>query len=196
MKKLFELHQKVTFLVNEYKVLEDTPEGQQMLTGFAKQKRLALREQFTLFKDESQSEVIATSAARTILDFGAIYDIADANGQPLAAAKKEFGKSLLNSTWGIYDPGATKQLFLLREKSQFMAIFRRLWQFLPYANDVPFPIKYHFVILKDGQPAGEYIKITRFRDHYALYIDEASEGIVDKRAWMIVAVLLDAMQSR
>jgi hypothetical protein len=196
MKKIFELHQKITFLVNEYQVLEDTPDGQQKLIGYAKQKRLALREKFTLFKDQSQTEPIATSAARSILDFGAIYDIADQNGKPLAAAKKEFGKSLLNSTWSIYDPSVSKVLFTLREKSQFIAIFRRLWGFLPYLEDVPFPIKYHFVILENDQVAGEYIKITRFRDHYALYLDEKSEQTIDMRAWMIVAVLLDAMQSR
>jgi uncharacterized protein YxjI len=196
MKKIFELHQKITFLANEYQVLEDTPDGQQALIGYAKQKRLTLREQFTLFKDEAQTEVVATSAARSVLDLGAIYDIAGADGKPLAAVKKDFRKSLLNSTWTIYDPTVTNPIFSLREKSQFMAIFRRLWEFLPYISEAPFPIKYHFVVLKDDQVAGEYIKITRFRDHYALYLDEQSENAVDKRAWMITAVLLDAMQSR
>ena len=70
MNKVFELHQKVTFLVNEYQVLEDSPDGQQILVGYAKQKRLTLREQFTLFKDQEQTEKVATSAARSILDFG------------------------------------------------------------------------------------------------------------------------------
>lgn len=195
MKKLFELHQKITFLVNEYQVLEDAPGGQNLI-GYAKQKRLTMREQFTLFKDTAQTEVLATSAARSILDFGAIYDIADANGKPLGAAKKEFGKSLLNSTWSVYDPDVKKVLFTLKEKSQFMAILRRLWELLPYVSDVPFPIKYHFVILKGNKLAGEYIKITRFRDHYALYLDDRFEDKIDKRAWMVVAVLLDAMQSR
>jgi hypothetical protein len=196
MKKLFELHQKITFLVNEYQILEDTPDGQQTLVGYAKQKRLTLREKFTIFKDESQAEVVATSTARSVIDLGAIYDIADADDKPLAAVKKEFGKSLLNSTWTVYDPSVTNALFSLREKSQGMAIFRRVWELLPYVSDVPFPIKYHFVILKDDQVAGEYIKITRFLDHYAFYIDEQFEDALDKRVWMIMAVLLDAMQSR
>jgi uncharacterized protein YxjI len=196
VKKLFELHQKITLFVNEYQVLEDAaPEGQK-LVGYVKQKRLALREKFTLFKDETQAEVVAISTARSILDFGAIYDIAGGNGKPLAAAKKNFGKSLLNSTWTIYDTSVTAELFSLREKSQFIAILRRVWGFIPYANDIPFPIKYHFVILRNSQVIGEYIKITRFRDHYALYLDEQYEKVIDPRAWMIVAVLLDAMQSR
>lgn len=196
MKKLFELHQKITFLVNEYRILEDSPGGEQTLIGYAKQKRLTLREKFTIFKDESQTEVVATSTARSVIDLGAIYDIADGSEKPLAAVKKEFGKSLLNSTWTVYDASVTNALFSLREKSQAMAIFRRLWELLPYVSDVPFPIKYHFVILSGDQLAGEYIKITRFRDHYAFYIDEQFEDAIDNRVWMIVAVLLDAMQSR
>jgi len=196
MKKLFELHQKLTLLVNEYQVLEDAPGAGQKLVGYVKQKRFALREKFTLFKDESQTEIVATSAARTILDFGAIYDIADEHGRPLAAAQKDFGKSLLNSTWLIYDASVTTELFRMREKNQWLAILRRVWGFIPYANDIPFPLKYHFAVLKENQVVGEYIKITRFRDHYAFYLEESYESTIDTRAWMIVAVLLDAMQSR
>lgn len=196
MKKVFELHQKITLLVNEYQVLEDTPDGQQSLVGYVKQKRFSLREKFTLFKNEAQAEIVGSSAARTIIDVGAIYDITDGTGAPLAAAKKVFGKSLLNSTWNIFDSSATNVIFTLREKSQLVAILRRIWGFIPYASDIPFPVKYHFVILEGSTVVGEYIKITRFRDRYALYLDEQHQTTIDIKAWMIVAVLLDAMQSR
>jgi len=115
----------------------------------------------------------------------------------LAAVKKEFGKSILNSTWSIYSDDSLSQLvFTLREKSQAVAIWRRIWGLLPYLSDVPFPVKYHFVILDSQTVVGEYIKITRFRDRYAFYLDERYVDKLDERAWMIMAVLLDAMQSR
>ncbi|MBX4197003.1 hypothetical protein KW801_00395 [Candidatus Saccharibacteria bacterium] len=196
MKKLFELHQKITLLVNEYHVLVDGPDGQQQTAGFVKQKRFALREQFSLYKDESQQEVVASSKARSVLDFGAIYDVFDSKNQPIAALKKDFKRSLLISTWQVYDAQMKTPLFTLHEKSQFMAIFRRLWELLPYLNDFPFPIKYHFVIKSDDTVVGEYIKITRFRDHYALYMNDEAAPKLDIHAWMILAVLLDAMQSR
>ncbi|MDB5160646.1 MAG: hypothetical protein JWO96_26 [Candidatus Saccharibacteria bacterium] len=195
MKKLFELHQKFTLVVNEYRVLKDQPDGKQTV-GFARQKRLAIREQFTLYSDESQSRIIATSAARSVIDLGAIYDIQDPDGKKLAAIKKEFRKSLLVSTWTVFNPQTNETLFTLSEKSVGIAIFRRIWDFLPYVGDVAFPIKYHFVITSNGSPAGEFIKITRFRDHYALYLQEEFEDKLDERAWMITAVLMDAMQSR
>lgn len=197
MNKLFELHQKITLMVNEYIVFKEAADGSQHVAAFAKQKRLALREQFTLFADETQSQAIASSAARSVLDFGAIYDIMSADGKYLASLKKEFKQSLLNSTWHIFaDQQTTQPLFVMKEKSQFVAIFRRLWGFLPYANDIPFPVKYHFVIKSGEAVVGEYVKNTRFRDHYSMFMDEAAAGKLDERVWMVAAVLLDAMQSR
>jgi uncharacterized protein YxjI len=191
MKKLFEMHQKITFMVNEYKILKDD-----QVAGYAKQKRLAIRERFTLFSDETQTQIIATSAARSVIDLGAIYDIQDPGGQSLAAVKKEFKKSLLVSTWSVFNPQTNETLFTLSEKSIGIAIFRRIWDFLPYAGDVAFPIKYHFVIKRGDKVVGEFNKITRFRDRYALYMEEDQLDVVDERVWMITAVLLDAMQSR
>jgi uncharacterized protein YxjI len=191
MKKLFEMHQKITFMVNEYKILKDD-----QVAGYAKQKRLAIRERFTLFSDETQTQIIATSAARSVIDLGAIYDIQNPGGQSLAAVKKEFKKSLLVSTWSVFNPQTNETLFTLSEKSVGIAIFRRIWDFLPYAGDVAFPIKYHFVIKRGDKVVGEFNKITRFRDRYALYMEEDQLGVVDERVWMITAVLLDAMQSR
>lgn len=197
MKKLFEVHQKITLLVNEYLVLKDTPDGQQQVIGYAKQKRLALREQFTLFKDESQIEVLVASKARSVIDLGPTFDVNDASGKPLAVLKKEFKKSLLVSSWSIYDPGMRNVLFRVEEKSKPIAIFRRLWEFIPFVSEVmPFPLKFHFSIKTSNEIAGEYIKTTLIRDHYALYLKDRYTNTIDQRAWMVFAVLLDAMQSR
>jgi uncharacterized protein YxjI len=194
MKKIFELHQKITAFANEYRVLNGET-GQ--LTGYVKQKRFALREKFSLFVDEGQSDVIASSQARGVLDLAPIFDITDSNGHHLASVKKEFKKSLLSSTWIIYkDQQLTKQLIAVNEKSKFVAGIRRLWGFIPYAGDIPYPFKYHFSIFQNSKTVGEYQKITLFRDHYALYLEEKAINAVDEKVWMVLAVLLDAMQSR
>ena len=196
MKKLFEVHQKITFFVNEYRILKDAG-GQQELAAYAKQKRMALREQFTLFADSAQQKVIATSKARSIMDFSPVFDIHDDAGKSLAVIKKEFKKSLLISTWSVYDPAMKKLLFGVSEKSRAVAIARRAWEFIPIVSEaVPFPLKFHFSVQSGKQLAGEYIKTTTFRDHYALYLKENKAKTLDERAWMVLAVLLDAMQSR
>ena len=178
-------------MVNEYRVIKDA-----QTIGYAKQKRLALREQFTIFKDESQKEVLATSKARTIIDLGPTFDVLDANSKTLGVIKKDFKKSLLSSSWSIYDPKNEKLLFHITEKNQAIAIIRRLWNLIPFANEIPFFIKFHFSILSGNKIVGEYTKLTSIKDHYALFLEESYEDKVELRVWMIAAVLLDAMQSR
>jgi len=197
MKKIFELHQKITFLVNEYVVLKDADGDKQLVVGYARQKRLALREQFTLFANQNQDKVLATSKARSVIDLGPTFDVYDENGQTLGVLKKEFKKSLLISSWSIYDPAMKNLLFSVSEKSAAIAIFRRAWEFVPFVSEVlPFPLKFHFSVKSGNEVVGEYIKITTIRDHYALYLKEDKSVALDERAWMVMAVLLDAMQSR
>lgn len=191
MKKIFELHQNFTLMVNEYKIIKDGK-----LAAFARQKRLALREHFTLYKDETRKDMLAVSKARTIIDLGPTFDVVDASGKKLGALRKDFKKSLLSSTWYIGGPDKDEPLFSVEEKNYSVAIFRRLWNFVPLISELPFFWKFHFSIMANGKVVGEYRKITSFRDHYALHLDEAQIGKVDERVWMVMAVLLDAMQSR
>lgn len=192
MNKLFEVHQQIRLWANEYKVLKDD-----QLAAYVRQKVFAMREQFTLFAEESQSTILATSKARNIQDISPKFDIFDSDGKHLATVKKEFKKSLLTSTWSIYsDADLEKLAFWVSESNQFIAVLRRLWNFIPLVNEVPFPIKFHFSIYDGEKIVGEYKKLTLLRDHYALYLDKKHVPVLDKRAWMIFAVLLDAMQSR
>lgn len=195
MKKILEVHQKITPLANQYHVFE--PSGEELIPiAFVHQKRLALREKFEIYGDESLSRLIATVKARSVMDFGAVYDVFDESGQSLAAIKKDFKQSLLVSTWNIFSSDLKHELALVREKSHAIAIFRRLWEFIPLVSEVlPFPLKFHFTITMGGRPAGEYLKTTTVRDHYALELEENIKGL-DKRVWIALGVLLDAMQSR
>lgn len=196
MKKLFELHQNIKLMVNEYRILQDEAAGGHKLRGFARQKRLAVREKFTLYADENQKQILATSKARSIMELGVIFDISDEAGKPLAVMKKEFKRSLISSTWSIYSPDMKAVLYTVQEKSLAMAIGRRLWEILPVPLELPLPLKFHFLILSGGQEVGEHIKTTLFRDRYAFYLQEEHIDKLDIRVWMIAAVLLDAMQSR
>lgn len=192
MKKLFEVQQKITLIGNEYRIIKGSE-----LAGYLKQKRLALREQLTLYADEQQSTILATSKARNIMDISPVFDVQDGNGKPLAVIRKEFKKSLLSSTWNIYDKDESqKPLFTVGEKNKTIAIARRVWELIPVETFIPFPFKFHFSIFSDNKIIGEYTKLTLFRDHYALNIEEKEISKLDEQAWMVLAVLLDAMQSR
>jgi len=192
MKKLFEVHQKITFWTNEYRILKDN-----QLVGYIRQKPFALREQFTLYGDEHQSTTLATSKARKVMDLAPVFDVLSSDKKHLAAMKKEFKKSFVSSTWSIYhDAQLQKPAFKVTEKSTAIAVLRRIWELIPVENFIPFPFRFHFSILAGDKVVGEYTKLTLFRDRYALYLDKKHASKLDERAWMIFAVLLDAMQSR
>lgn len=193
MKTLFEVQQKITLLANEYHIVKD---GQ--LTAFVKQKRFTLREHFSLFSDEQQTNILATSQARQVIDYAPTFDVLDDKSKLLVVIKKDFKKSLLRSSWSLYkDAEMKKLLFTVQEKSLPVAIMRRLWELLPVdALVIPFPVKFHFTVMRSNQEAGEYTKLTLFRDTYAMNLDDSAASDLDERAWMIFAILLDAMQSR
>lgn len=194
MEKQFEVQQKITLISNEYRILD--PNSRNVI-AYLKQKRLALKEQFTLYNNEQQSEIIATSQARKVIDLASAYDVFNGNKRLLAVIKKDFASSLLSSTWGVYaDPEMNKLLFRVKESNLAVALLRRLWEFLPAVDLIPLPLKFHFSIIEEGKEVGVYKKLTLLRDQYELQLNKTAADKLDKKAWMVLAVLLDAMQSR
>jgi uncharacterized protein YxjI len=188
----FHVHQKLTMMVNRYQVYADDGAGQPgELVAFAEQKRMAFKEQVTLFADEGKRAVLAGFKARKVLDVHGGYDVTAPDGAPIGVFTKQFTKSLLRSTWLLEQPGVAP--VTITERNQALALFRRLWDWIPWAGDIPFPIKYHFDWLRGEQRVGSFDKVTRFRDHYVVRVDDPT---LDRRLVIAQAVALDALQSR
>jgi uncharacterized protein YxjI len=186
------MHQKVTFMVNRYEIFADDGQGQPgAIIAFVEQKRMAFKEQVTIYTDSSKSTVLANFRARKVIDLASGYDITDGNNQPIGFFRKDFGKSLLNSTWHLDQPGAATVTG--RERSQGVAVFRRVWNFIPFVNNIPFPMRYHFDFARGGAPVFSVDKKTWLRDHYLL---EVQDPHVDRRVVIAQAVAVDALQSR
>jgi uncharacterized protein YxjI len=186
------MHQKVTMMVNRYEIFADDGAGNPgPMVGFAEQKRMTFKEQVSIYTDPSKQFIFAAFKARKIIDLASAYDVMVPEGQAGVFGKK-FGKSLLRSTWQLDQPGRPGPV-MISERSKGIALFRRIWNLLPYIGDVPFPIKYHFDFVQDTTPVGAMDKKTRFRDHYVIRIDDPS---LDRRLVLAQAVALDALQSR
>lgn len=194
----FFIHQKITAFVNQYWVYDGRSGEAGALLAFAHQKRLAFRERFLFYTDESKAHEAFHIQARQVLDFGASYDVSDREGRAIGVFRKAFGASLLRSTWEILDPAVGKPIVIARERSVPVAIVRRLWDWIPYLGDAPFFIKYHFDLIdaESGSPVGEYFKVTRFRDHYRLTVDDRYLEAVDWRTFVSLGVAMDALQGR
>lgn len=180
----FFVKQRITLMVNQYEVRLANADGTMgQLVGFAQQKRMAFKEQVTLYRDDSKTSVLAGFKARSVIDLGATYDVTDESGTPIGLFKKDFAASLLRSTWNLEQPGLGTATG--HERSMLVAIVRRFtdFSFLPY----------HFDFVRNGQPVFSMTKKWALRDKYVVSIQDPQ---IDRRLVIAMAVALDALQAR
>ncbi|MFF0428257.1 hypothetical protein [Streptomyces sp. NPDC004520] len=188
----FLVRQKVTLMANRYLVHTIGPDGKEdELVAFAHQKRMALKEHVTFYTDESKRQVLFTFKARQVIDLGATYDVLGANGARLGTFRKDFGASLLRSTWHLNREGEQREA-TGQERNELVALLRRAWEFLPL-DLVPFVVPYHFDFTEGGRSVMSVDKLFGIRDRYVLDIADPE---LDRRLAIAQTVALDALQSR
>ena len=89
--------------------------------------------------------------ARQRLDLGATYDVPDAAGRPIGEFRKDFGRSLLRSTWHLRRRGSAPSG---QERQHGVALLRRVWELLPVVGAVPSPFLFHFDFVDDDGSVG------------------------------------------
>lgn len=191
----FLLQQRLTLLINRYEYFFFDNDVKGELIAFVEQKRFAFRESITVWKNESRSEVFFNIKAEKILDIHGKFLITDPQGNLIGYCRKAFKASLLRSTWEIYD-AQDNLLFVAKEKSNAMAIFRRVSMFIPYLEDVAPFLPFNFIYEKDGQIVGHHSrKWGRLTDQYFQSVGPEL-GHVDRRLILSIGILLDALQDR
>ncbi len=189
----FTVTQKITMMVNRYEIRTALPDGSPGdLIAVAQQKRMAFKEEVTFYADEKRTQPVFSFKARQRMDLGATYDVRDAAGQPIGWFRKDFGKSLLRSTWHL---GTSDGLELFgQERNKNVALARRAWEFLPYISGLPSPFLFHFDFTDpSGRVLMSSIRKRSFRDRYNVEVPGAQ---IDGRVAAAMAVALDALQSR
>jgi uncharacterized protein YxjI len=188
----FHVQQRVSPFQNTYRVLADDGGAPGPLIAFAQQKRLAFKEQFTLFRDEGRSTPVLTIVADRRLDVRSTMTVREPAGTVVGVLRKRGAASLLRSTWEAEQPG--RPLVVVQERSLAIALLRRAWNLVPWVGEVPLPFVFHF----DGvDPAGRTVLTHErrwgLRDRYVL---EVRPDALDPRLAIALAVCLDALQSR
>jgi len=176
---LFYLRQKFAVTINRYELQAD--DGR--VLALAEQKRFALKEEVTFYADQTKSQKVFSFKARAVMDLNAGYDVFDEQHQPIGFFRKDFGASLLRSTFHIEGPGyaGTGQ-----ERSQAVALLRRF-------ADIPFlPIHFDYVTA-EGQPLLAVERQGTVRDRYTIHVPDPR---VDFRVAAAVAVAMDALMAR
>ena len=193
----YALRQKITMMVNRYEIRTVDASGNEgAVVAVAQQKRMALKEEVTFYSDESRSQRVFSFKARQRMDLGATYDVFDAMGAPIGWFRKDFGKSLLRSSWHLGTPDGLEAFGT--ERNQKVAIVRRVWDLVPYVGEIPLPFLFHFdFAAPDGSVVLSSERKRSLRDRYDIRLPQASNGWqLDWRVGLAMAVALDALQSR
>ncbi|MFN5182958.1 MAG: hypothetical protein ACK5D5_08025 [Bacteroidota bacterium] len=115
---------------------------------FAHLKAFKLKEDITLYTDESKSTAVLNIKARSIMDFSSAYDFYDvASGQKVGAAKRKGFQSILRDEWILMAADSDTEIGKIQEDSMLMALLRRL-----VTNLIP----QKFDVSVDGQNVGRY----------------------------------------
>jgi len=181
---VFVLKQKFAMTTNRYELQGLTPDGQPgPVLGVAFQKRMAFKEEVVFFADDTKARRVFSFKARAVLDLNAGYDVFDEAHQPLGFFRKDFGASLLRSTFHLEGPGYAGSG---RERSQAVALLRRF-------ADIPFlPIHFDYAT-PEGQPLLSVERQGTVRDRYTVHVPDPR---VDFRVAAAVAVAMDALMAR
>ncbi|GAA1602100.1 MULTISPECIES: hypothetical protein [Kribbella] len=189
----FSMKQRITMMANKYELIATNPDGSDgPLLAFAQQKRMAFKEQVTFYTDDTKSQPVFSFKARKTIDLGSGYDVYDANGQAIGCFKKEFGKSLLRSSWQLSAPGVDADG---TERNPTVAVVRRVWEFVPIVGEIPLPFVFHFdfTARDTQQPVLSVERKISVRDRYRITVQDQR---LDFRVAAAMTVALDALQSR
>ena len=139
------VRQKVMkILGEEFHIYSDT--SMQQLIGYSKQKALKLKEDIRVYTDEDKNTELICIKARSVIDFGAGYDITDSQtGEAVCSFKREGLKSMLKDSWKVMDSSGN-QIGTISEDSGLLAMVRRL---VPYAEIF---VPQEFILSAGGKP--------------------------------------------
>jgi hypothetical protein len=157
------------------------------LLFFIKMKAFKLREDITIYSDESRSDAVINIKARQIVDFSACYDVTDvASGQKLGACRRKGFKSILKDEWELLDADDAL-LGHAKEDSMLLAMIRRF-----LSNLIP----QTFIIDAMGETIGK-LKGTWNPFLVKYYVDfSGNKGKVDPRLLLGMTVLLLTIEGK
>ena len=195
----FVLRQRIRPIVNQYEFslpADGDKPGEPFC--FVHQRRFKFKEDIRFYVDDSKTAELMRIKARQRFDPRARYEVTDEQGQKIGEIQKVFGKSLLRSTYTIYDASGN-EVATARERSLAVALFRRLVGLVPYIGDYAdfLPIPYHFDFKRGDDELGTHSRqLWKLRDVYTIDMSGDPSRTVDRRLILAIAVGMDALQAR
>jgi uncharacterized protein YxjI len=191
---VFQLRQRFQLVINQYEFT--LPDGQPVC--FVEQARFKFKEDIRFYTDDSKRVELMRFKARQRFDPAARYDITDNHGAPIGQIQKVCGKSLLRSTYRLFDASGNETA-TVQERSVPIALIRRFIGLVPFIGGFTdwLPIPYHFNFVRGDTVLGTHTRQAfKFRDTYTLDFSGDPGRTLDRRLVLAMAVGLDALQAR
>lgn len=183
----FVIRRKVfTILSGKFHIYDD--EGN--LAFFSKQKAFKLKEDIRIFADEAMERELLVVKARSIIDFGATYDVFDSTqgGALVGSLRRKGLKSMAVDEWLFLDASG-REMGSITEDSLALALVRRflLGNLLPQ----------HYTGRIGGAEVCEFKRnFNPFVSKVALDFSLDAKGLLDRRLGIVAAVLLVAIEGK
>jgi hypothetical protein len=130
------------------------------------------------------------------------YTLVEAGSETvLARLRRDNIKALFKRTWKIEDPSGAL-IAIAREDSTFMAVVRRVIDFIPFVGIIGFALlKTDFHILRvdeqgNERKIGSFDRKIGIADKYVLTLRDDPEQSFDRRVAVALGVLLDTAETR
>ncbi|WP_238654780.1 hypothetical protein [Paenibacillus piscarius] len=154
---------------------------------FAEMKAFRLREDITLYSDETMGRELLRIKARKILDISSTYDVYDVEtGETVGALRRKGLKSLFKDQWAILDT-QDNEIGAVKEDNAFLALLRRAIAIIP--------LKY---VLEIGGQV-----IPAFRHNFNPFVTKITadfsgdrQGKLDRRLGMAATILLCLIEGK
>lgn len=161
------------------------------VVGYSSQKAFKLKEDIRIYTDDSMTEELLVIKARSIIDFGATYDVTDPNDddRTVGSYRRKGWTSLVRDEWMIFDEDEN-EIGKIQEDSTGLAIVRRLVGAIALLIA---PQAYHVEL--DGQNVAEMVT-SRNPFLYILNVTLEPDAEVDPRLIMAGAILLAAIEGK
>jgi uncharacterized protein YxjI len=158
---------------------------------YSKMKAFRLKEDVRLYTGEDMTQEVLTIQARSIIDFGATYDVIDsAQRVKVGALRRKGMKSLVRDEWLILDAD-DREMGMIQEESAMLGMARRLIEAAAFL----FPQKY--LVTMGGRPVAEF-KQTFNPIVYKLQVNVFPEGaaMLDRRLALAAAIMMAAVEGK
>lgn len=158
---------------------------------YSKMKAFKLREDIRLYTGEDMSQEVLTIQARSVIDFGATYDVMDAAQRVKVGALRRKGmKSMVRDEWLILDPN-DQEIGMIQEENAGLALLRRFVEAAAFL----FPQKY--LVTMGGRPVAQF-KQTFNPIVYKLHVNIFAEGAasLDRRLALAAAIMMAAVEGK